>query len=514
MELGYYYYMSDPDTAIYYHLEAKTVAEKLGDDHRKSRALIETGRCYYALNDYTKAIEFNTLGKNIAEKNLKALKDTALIKQFKKLLASSTGYIATAYMRQSEYPAAIENYLKALKLNEELGNRSGQAANLGGIGIVYDEQGDYAKALKFYFMALKINEELGQKNGQSANLSNIGIVYYGERDYAKSLDYYNRALKINRETGNKINEGNNVVGIGNVYYEQNKLSEALTYFLMGEKLYEETASLPGLANAYTSIANVYATKADSAGAKGPVANGYNGKALDYYLKAMKINEELGNKNGLGMNYVNLGSHYRTLKKYKEAEDYFKRSFALAKELHSLEELKYVHESLSRLYAETNRHALALDHYILSVKYRDSLLNEESTRASIQQEMKFNFGKKAAADSLKADAEKKIIGVQLEHEQSQRYFLYGGLALVLVFAGFMFNRFKVTHKQKLIIEAKEKETQKQNEIISLQKHLVEEKQKEILDSIRYAKRIQSSLLPPEIMIEKALNKLQDPAKKKI
>ena len=48
---------------------------------------------------------------------------------------------------------------------------------------------------------------------------------------------------------------------------------------------------------------------------------------------------------------------------------------------------------------------------------------------------------------------------------------------------------------------------QNKIISLQKDIVEEKQKEILDSIRYAKRIQNSLLPSEKYIEKNILKLK-------
>ena len=43
------------------------------------------------------------------------------------------------------------------------------------------------------------------------------------------------------------------------------------------------------------------------------------------------------------------------------------------------------------------------------------------------------------------------------------------------------------------ELKEIETQKQNEIITNQKHLVEEKHKEITDSINYAERIQRSFL---------------------
>jgi len=54
----------------------------------------------------------------------------------------------------------------------------------------------------------------------------------------------------------------------------------------------------------------------------------------------------------------------------------------------------------------------------------------------------------------------------------------------------------------------KARQKAERQLSEQKELIEEKQKEMLDSIRYAKRIQDALITPEKYIEKSLNKLKD------
>ena len=45
------------------------------------------------------------------------------------------------------------------------------------------------------------------------------------------------------------------------------------------------------------------------------------------------------------------------------------------------------------------------------------------------------------------------------------------------------------------------------MIEKQKHLVDEKQKEIIDSIRYAKRIQQSLIASEKYIQKSVERLQ-------
>ncbi len=50
-------------------------------------------------------------------------------------------------------------------------------------------------------------------------------------------------------------------------------------------------------------------------------------------------------------------------------------------------------------------------------------------------------------------------------------------------------------------------QKAKETIVMQKEIIEEKNKDITDSIRYAKRIQESLLPTEKYIEKTLSRLK-------
>ena len=74
-----------------------------------------------------------------------------------------------------------------------------------------------------------------------------------------------------------------------------------------------------------------------------------------------------------------------------------------------------------------------------------------------------------------------------------------LILVFVFALFIFRSLKITRKQKTVIELKKKETEEQ-------KRIIEEKNKDIIDSIHYAKRIQQALLPTEKYIAKKLNSL--------
>jgi hypothetical protein len=64
--------------------------------------------------------------------------------------------------------------------------------------------------------------------------------------------------------------------------------------------------------------------------------------------------------------------------------------------------------------------------------------------------------------------------------------------------------KESAQEKALEVLEEKVVERTKEIVS-QKHIIEEKQKEIIDSIRYARRIQSSLLPTERYIDKVLGK---------
>ena len=127
-------------------------------------------------------------------------------------------------------------------------------------------------------------------------------------------------------------------------------------------------------------------------------------------------------------------------------------------------------------------------------------------------MTYDFEKKEAVAN--AEHKKELENqTELAEEKSRKQnliiiFVIGGLLLVLIFAGFVFRSLRITRKQKNIIEEQKNIVEKQKEEVEHQKLIVEEHQKEIIDSITYARRIQQSLLPTEKYIEKNLNRLKN------
>jgi tetratricopeptide (TPR) repeat protein len=306
---------------------------------------------------------------------------------------------------------------------------------------------------------MHLAEELGNKTEIENTLINIGQVYEIEADHTKAQDYYFKALEIGKELGSKSQVAVVLGNIGTSYSDQ---AERSTSFKKRDELYR--------------------------------------KAMDYKSKALLLNRETGDKFGVAITLGDVGSLYRRMKNYKEAEDYLERALLLSREINAMELIRDFERSFSELDSARGNFRSALEHYKKHIAARDSITNDENIRKQTRSEMNFEFAKKQESDSLKTDAEKKVATAQLRSEKNKRYSLYGGLGLVMVFAGFIFNRFRVTQKQKKIIES-------QKEVVEEQKKIVEEKNKEVLDSIHYARRIQRAIIPSDKYISRVLEKLR-------
>jgi serine phosphatase RsbU (regulator of sigma subunit)/tetratricopeptide (TPR) repeat protein len=493
---------SQPDSSIYFLKKGIQIAtsalKKYSSgsvlykrmDLKNAYALGLLGSYLFAIGNNDDALRFykqsNEIGERYSFDTDKGIKWKA-----KKMLSGSMGAIAVLYTDQGDFNSALDYFFKSLKLAEEIEYKVYQATCLGNIGLVYSDLGNYPKALEYHFRAQKIDEGLNNKRGQSSNLGNIGVVYSAQGDHLKALDYFLKANKMDEELGDLEAQAANLGNIGNVYASQKNYSKALFYYFKAQEIDESIQNKRGAAQNLGLIGITYSELKE-----------YD-KAIQYLLKSLKINKELGNKFDEAINLENIGNLYLEQKKYKEAEKFINQSYDIALEIDALDRVKAAHQKFAALYESNGNLKKAFHHFRLYIQYRDSIFNEENTKASIQKEIQYSYDKKAAADSVKVTEEKKVFSLQLKQEKTQKVALYGGLALVCLFSIFMVNRFRVTNKQKKIIEIKEQETQKQNLIITEQKHLVEEKHKEITDSINYAERIQRSFLATKELLDENL-----------
>ncbi len=359
---------------------------------------------------------------------------------FKKGISAASNSIGNFYLGQANYPRALSYYLKALKLNEEINNKSKIACQLGNIGLVYQSESDYSKALEYFFRALEMAEKLGDKKGMAVHLANIGIVYWNQLNYPKALNYNFKALHMAEELGEKQLQANTLSNIGIVYNSSRDFS----------------------------------------------------KALDYYFRTLQMAVDLGDKQLQAIDNCNIGTLYLSIGKFKKAEDYLKRSVIMNEGVGANDYLSSSEEALAQLYDSTGQYKLALIHYKKSIALKDTIFSQENKKQLVRKEMNYEFDKKEAI--TKAENEKQqAVAEEKNHKQKiVTGAVTGGLLLVIFFAGFIFRSLRITRKQKQIIEIKNTETEHQKKII-------EEANKDITDSIRYAKRIQDALMGEKVHV---------------
>ena len=422
---------------------------------------------------------------------------------------------------KGQYEIATKDFNECLKIQVKLGDKSSVASTLNNLGVIFSHQGNNAKAVEYYTLSLKQREQLGDEYGIAACLGNIGLLYQDQGENEKALSYYLKALAIEEKINDLQGIGTNLSNIGSIYAERKEYEKALEQFMRCEPIYKEMQDKRGLSTIHNNIGSVYKEK------------GEYKKALDYYLSSLKLREEMDFKQGVSASLTSLGNVYYLMNDYEKAASSTKKSADIAREIGSIMDLRDASALLYSIYKKTNQHKNALSAYEEYIATRDSILSEENQQEIIRQEYKYSYEKMALADSLRNAQEKQLKEaeliqqkaiaekqqIEIENKKILQYVLFGGLIIVVIFSVFIYNRFKLTQKQRDIIEQQKTEVEVQKEFADQQrnfaevkkreaeeqKHLVEEKNKEILDSINYAKRIQTAILPPARIVKEYLPK---------
>ncbi|UKN02277.1 tetratricopeptide repeat protein [Paracrocinitomix mangrovi] len=441
-----------------------------------------------------------------------------------KVRAAASNNLGSIYYYLSDFDKAIEYYLASIAFEEKLGNELGVSRTYNNIGAVYSDMGDYDKSLEYYEKSVDIKLKHGDQEGLSQSYNNIGILYSNKGDYSKCIEYYTRSLKIDEQLEDKHGMTASYNNIGLVYVDQGENDIALEYFKKSLSLAKENKDKRQIATAYNSIGKVYNATGENKTAieyyekcieiaeeveDGEIIAitlnnigsayeemGENEKAIEYFQNALEMHEEIGFQQGISNSLNGLGRAYLKLGKYSQGLAYGKKSLQIAQEIGATIEVNEAAKTLWKINKSLGKYSESLRMYELYIETRDSIESIEHQQEIIRQEYKYAYEKQTAADSVAYAKEKEIATIQMEKQEAeikvkrnQQYVLIGGLLMIALFAGFVYQRFKVTSKQKVIIEHAHQE--------------LEEKNQEIIDSITYAKRIQSAILPPQKLVKEYL-----------
>jgi serine phosphatase RsbU (regulator of sigma subunit)/tetratricopeptide (TPR) repeat protein len=457
----------------------------------------------------------------------------------KKSMASSCYSLGYCHEYLSEYDKSLAFFKQAYDLYEELGMKMEMGMTLNGIGVVYSDRGDYARALDAQLKSIQLYEEIKDMRNVSSNYHNIGKIYHHQKNFDKAQEYFNKAIAQYEVTNNKSYLANSLSGLGSVYVAKKDYARGEECFLKALEIKKALNDKKGISSALNNLAVVN------------FQTGRPEKTLEYFLQSMALKDEMGDKSGVVLTMGNIGSLYNHMNQPEKAVEYYDRAIALAKVINDKDELMEMYLNIASTYETLNEPAKALENYKLHLAIKDSIFNFQNSRQIAEMQTKYDTERKekeilmlttekeiqhllavkqkaelanqesklreqTLLNELREDEiyrqrltlesnEKKVEllkkneqvqNLELKKKQIQVYSFSAGLALLFLLSVVVLRGYR--QKQKA-----NRKLAEQNEKIALQKALIEDKNKDIVDSIQYAKRIQDAILPPENLVRRFL-----------
>lgn len=318
--------------------------------------------------------------------------------------------------------------------------------------IANNSMGNLAQALKFGLLAEKTAEQLGDTSLQRSSINNhLGLTYFYLRNDPKALEYWYEAERI----AGKYKDPNYILTIvanlTTVLVRMKRFEEGTSILIKTIKKFPPQDVQMKLRIPYILFNAYYDVRAYA-------------KAEPYYKQLLKFHHDLP-KDDPNQIYL-----YRSIikkmvheKQYSEVGVYLKEH-----EKQSLEQKNIL--ALSQLYrlwydvdSAQNKPWAAIAHYKDFKRLSDSISNNEKTKQMAGLEIEYQTEKKDKDIAL-LNQKNQLQKIRIKNDDRMRSLFIAGLVVVLLFAGLIYNRYRLKRNSNRVLEQKQKEINEQNELL--------------------------------------------------
>ncbi|HRE75944.1 MAG TPA: tetratricopeptide repeat protein, partial [Flavobacteriales bacterium] len=524
----------DYKSALKIFEEQRLIRNKIGPESEVGGLTMNIGVMHYRMGDLEGSLPYY----NFALESYTRQKDTM-----------NLGHVwvnfAMTYNDLGQIPKALECMDKASYYYLAINDMNNYSNIISNSTFIYINAGEYGKAMKMIVPALERFEKNNDKKNMATAYGSMSSVNLHMRDTVKALEYIDRAVALQREIGLSGSLGYSLIGKGNILSAKGQLKEAEICYREAMSIRMKNNDKMGMAGSHLSLGNNFKRMAlydsslyhyqtalqiyESSGKKQSVAGLYSNigvvyydlgeydKALENYQKAFEIRKDLGLKQDLYETYLTYSNVYKKMGNYEKAYEYYQKYFieydslnnaTARKEVLDLQtkydtdkkqkeiELLSARERMQGLAFEKQNALLMFERLQLEQKGKEvELLNKDKSlkEAELLREREAKMRKQKEVDALQQE---NLLKEEINAKQRQMTSIFiGAFVLMLITSGVIFRFYRQNRRAKIIISQQKEEVEQKKNQIELQKELMEEKNREITDSIRYAKRLQDAILPP-------------------
>jgi len=422
------------------------------------------------------------LALQIANKALKH--DTAYpvnehyTKRLLNLKANALGGVGYILYITNDPAKGMQDEIEALKIFEQVNDKADLAQSYNNVGYMYTEKGDLYTSLIYYEKGLALRKALKDTDGVATCMNNIGYAYQQLNDTAKALQYFTESLTLRVKIQDKKGIATCLNNIATIYSHGGQTDKAIASYNKLLDYVRKFDNKPKIALVMDNLATCYERKGDIDSAF---------YCARYALSAYK---ELNDKEGVAYAESNLGKFFFNKNQLDSARKYTVSAFTAAKELGYKSLIADVAYNYSKLSQITGDYKNAYDMYLLYKQMTDSINTKKAEKEAIATQLKYDYEKKEIEQKEQQRQEQLAHDEELKRQHIIIWSVSGGFVLLVIFMLILATRFRIIREQKTVIEK--------------QKMLVEEKNKDLTDSIHYASRIQKALLTTHDYLGKHLN----------
>jgi len=381
------------------------------------------------------------------------------------------------YIKKRDRDSAEIFARKALTLSKKLNFQVGEAKSLLLISNIINDE---VKSIGHLMNAAAILEDKNEPVLKYKIYHSIAQINNFNGNYELAMKNYQKALQFALQSKDSAGIAGVYGGLGIAYHDMKNEKKAVEFYNKSINIYRKINDSGRIAIALGNLSNVYIEEKNYTAA----AEALN-ESVELF-RALKSEHGVALRiSTLGKVYVKLGKKSNALKCLVEGRELsVKTNYDLA--------ISENMDAFMEYYAFTGNYQKAFEAQSNYIKYKDSTFNTEqsATMANAQ----FKYETIAMEKIKKLESEKKEIEFRDQLKQRNIIIYASGIGFImtLCFAFFILRAYRQKQKTNILLSDKNK--------------IIEEKQKEILESIRYAKRIQNALIPSERYIHKSIARL--------
>lgn len=377
---------------------------------------------------------------------------------------------AHIYRKSGNLPKAETEVAEAIRLCQSGGNDEDLYNAFLEAGNIAYTKGNHPGAIDYFSKAQKEAVRLGKKPAEASCSNNIANIYYAQGDFAHALVRYEEARKVYTGIGNKLYSALALDNMANCYQVMGKQDTAMIIHLQAFHEVEAIGDSAQLADIAINMSVAY------------IDGGAPEKALAYLDRAYALAKGENYLPGQVVALLNYSEAYMKMQEPEKAIESAKQAAELAEHAGMNEYTLYAYEQLAKISEMQGKPADALAFYKKYISVRDTLFSSEKQQLIAEMSAKYETDKK--------DGEISELTKDKARKQLLLLYLGGGLAIVLLFS--------------IVLIRVNTARRKANKLLGEQNRVIAEKNKDITDSITYARRIQQSVMPDEQLLRGAVS----------